>query len=141
MLQSLNTRLKILTIQEIANSSEIESLKNHFNVLPPDYINLVSTEGTEIEFQLDKSDYLRIWNPNGCIQMMDAYKMEKYIPLAFPFGDNGGGQFFAFFNEDKMNGIFKIDYGDIGTDNVIYIASNLEKIIVHGDGLDRIANW
>ena len=37
-------------------------------------------EKTELEIQVDDKKYIRIWGANGCIEMNDAYHIQKYIP-------------------------------------------------------------
>lgn len=138
ILQTLNSKLKIETSESAASSDAINRLKQFSKIeLPFDYCEIVS-EMTEIEILVDNDRYFRIWSPDGCIEMNEAYQIQHYIPSSLAIGDDEGGSALIIMIGNKGFGLYKVDFGDLGFDDAEFISSSLRSLLIDGVGLDKI---
>ena len=78
--------------KEPATASAIQRLERFSPVpLPSDYRDLVLS-ATEVEISVVGKTHLRIWGPDGCIEMNEAYSIQKFIPGSLAVGDDEGGR-------------------------------------------------
>ncbi len=134
MLASLEKGFKVLAMQPSANSADLAQLKGHYPSVPDEYLILVG-EATEVELQHQNGQYLRIWGPNGCIEMDDAYEISKHIAGAIPIGDDGGGKVIFYMNGKMGFGLYHVGYGDLNADDAIFAAPSLLALLEQAVGI------
>lgn len=134
---NLSKEIRLLTSKQGASLQDIEKLKSVFPSVPEEYV-LLSLEKTEMEFETHSGQYFRIWDPQGCIEMNEAYIFTKYIPEAIPFGDDGGGRTFLFISGTSGEGVYLVGNGSIDRDEAVYICGSLSDLLENGAGTDLI---
>jgi len=138
ILRSLNTALKIEANESAASPDDISSLKVFSSIqLPSDYCEIVA-EMTEVEILVDGDRYIRIWSPDGCIEMNEEYQIQHYIPKSLAIGDDEGGGALILMTGDKGFGLYKVDFGDLDVKDAEYISDSLRSLLVDGSGIERI---
>jgi hypothetical protein len=135
MLGALDKSFIVLASQSPANDRQIATLVAAYPAVPNEYILLVK-EATEIELQRDGSQYLRIWGPDGCIEMDTAYDISKRMPGAIPIGDDGGGRVLFYMDGKKGFGLYHVGYGDLDADNAVFAGPSLSALLGRGMGMD-----
>lgn len=134
MLNSLDSSFQILARAPAADAARIAALHLHFGSVPADYLETVG-EATEIELQHSGGQYIRIWGPDGCIEMDEGYGIRQRIPTAFPIGDDGGGHV-VFYQEKKQGvGLYHVGYGDLDGDDAIFVAPSLTDFLTKAIGI------
>lgn len=74
IISKLTDSYEIITNKEASTKTEIRLLKEYSKIqVPGDYIELIE-QMSEIEFNVCKNKYIRIWGAMGCIEMNSAYK-------------------------------------------------------------------
>jgi len=130
--------LTILASRDPASASDLEALVHHFaSEVPADYLRLVAS-GSEIEYRVGSSGYLRLWSPLGCIEMDQGYDIRSRIPGSFPFGDDGGGRFLCYADGNSGRGVYLCGYGDIDREGLTWLAASLGSLVEDGIGLDKL---
>ena len=65
-----------------------ECLKDSANIdVPIEFLDIIR-EKTEIEICVNNEKFIRIWGAKSCIDMNDAYNIQKYIPNSLAIGDD-----------------------------------------------------
>lgn len=134
---NINNAIRIVSKEAPPSNEEISKLHSFFGEIPKDYMEFIGKYG-ESEIMWREFGYLRIWRLSGCIDMYMGYGMAQYIKGCFPFADNGGGSFLAYCQIDKQDGVYKISYSDIGTEDATFMSNDLASIIVNGLGIELI---
>ena len=135
MLASLDKTLKVLASQPPASKSQVSMLQRTYPSVPDEYLKLVK-EATEIELQHQGGQYVRIWGPDGCIEMDSGYNISKRIAGAIPIGDDGGGKVIFYMNGDKGFGFYHVGYGDLDAEDAVFAAPSLSAFLEHAVGLN-----
>ena len=65
--------------------------------VPYEFLEIIR-ERTEIEILVNKEKYIRIWGAVGCIEMNEAYHIQKYIPNSLAIGDDECGNVVLYAN-------------------------------------------
>jgi hypothetical protein len=136
MLDMLNSSFSLLASGPKASQEDLAALQNTFGQIPSEYRQLVQ-EATEIELQHRNGQYIRIWGPEGCVEMNEGYGIRNRIPSAFPIGDDGGGHVIMYYNGKDGFGIYHVGYGNLDGDDAIFVATDLTELICHATGIDR----
>ncbi len=121
MLTSLNKEFKILARQPAATRSQLVQLNAHFPSIPREYLDLAG-EATELELQHQQGQYLRIWGPDGCIEMDNGYGISQRIVGAIPIGDDGGGKVILYMDGKEGFGLYHVGYGDLDAEDAVFTA-------------------
>lgn len=89
----LNDKFRLDVYKPASSNDDINKMKNHFKdiTIPNEYIVFVS-QMTEAEILVMGESYIRIWGAPGCMEMNDAYNIQKYIPNSLAIGDDEGGK-------------------------------------------------
>jgi len=137
MLAKLHSSLTILAVRPPATSDQVAIATNHFGSLPEEYVQLVG-EGTEIELGGPDNAYIRIWGPEGCVDMEQGYNITHYLPGAIPVGDNGGCDVIYYGNGEKGFGVYKVGLSNPFQEYAVWLADSLTSFLVEGVGIDKI---
>jgi hypothetical protein len=130
--------LTILASLDPAAVSDLEALVHHFAPdVPADYLRLIAS-GTEIEYRVGSSGYLRVWSPLGCIEMDQGYDIRSRIPGSFPFGDDGGGRFLCYAEGSNGRGVYLCGYGAISREDLTWVTTSIESLVEDGIGLNNL---
>ncbi|MBI9051894.1 MAG: SMI1/KNR4 family protein [Anaerolineaceae bacterium] len=121
-----------------ATNEEIEQLRNFSPIsLPKEYIDLV-LDATEIEIKVNNVMYIRIWSPLGCIDMNEAYQIQKYIPKSLAIGDDEGGTALLYIEINNELGLYLCRFADPGIEEAEKIAPSLKDLLVNDIGVDVV---
>ena len=140
MLKLLHPKFRVLQNQPKASTEELERLIGYFPLVPSDYIQLAN-EATEVELEWNGEQYLRIWNPSGCIEMDQAYGFQRRIEGSVPIGDDGGGGALVYMNGDNGWGVYRVGFGDIDRHDALWIATSLKDLLIRGEGIEILLDW
>jgi hypothetical protein len=96
IIENLNKRFRIDAYEAAATNEGISSLESFSSIpVPDDYKAFIRTI-TEAEILIGEWQHVRIWGPLGCIEMNEAYSIQKYIPNSLAVGDDEGGLMLVF---------------------------------------------
>ncbi len=125
------TKSRDIAIDELIRYSKID--------VPLEFLEIIR-ERTELEILVNNEKYIRIWGANGCIEMNDAYHIQKYIPDSLAIGDDGCSNAVLYANGNNGFGVYMVSFGDLGIDGMVYIAASLEAFFVNEEGIDIFNN-
>ena len=118
-----------------ASERELDDLVARYPHIPPEYVELVS-DATEIELEWQGRQYLRVWNPEGCIDMDAGYGFSERIEGAIPVGDNGGGRALVYLEGERGWGLYLVGYGAIDRSEAKWVAASLSNLLGTGEGIE-----
>ena len=127
----------VLASRPPVEDHEVCLLRSSFPALPSDYLDFARM-ATEVELKGKGKKYLRIWSPQGCLEMDEAYGISQRMKGAIPIGDNGGGQVVFYQCGNRGDGIYRVGYGNLDADDAIFIASSLRSLLQDGEGIDTL---
>lgn len=131
---------RITTYASKSKDIEIENLNKYSTIdVPTEYLDIIK-EKTEIEILVDKKKYLRIWGANGCVEMNDAYYIQKYIPKSLAIGDDGCCNVVLYASGNYGFGLYIVPLNDLGIDEMIFVADSLMVFFENGEGVDVFNN-
>jgi hypothetical protein len=127
----------ILARQAKADEASVAAAKEKFPAMPAEYFELVN-ESTELELQVGRIRYVRIWGPLGCIEMDEAYHISDGMERAIPIGDDGGGEVIFYANGPKGFGLYHVGFGNLDVRDSEFIAPSLRAFLCEGIGTDSL---
>lgn len=123
-----------------STDTEIDELIHYSKIdVPLEYIEIIK-ERTELEILVNNEKCIRIWGASGCIEMNDAYHIQKYIPDSLAIGDDECSNVVLYANGSNGFGVYMVSFGDLDIDEMIYIADSLEAFFVNEEGVDIFNN-
>lgn len=137
MLSRLDAGFTVLATAPAADSAQLAILRARYPNFPDDYLRFVQV-ATEVELHHVNGSYVRIWGPDGCVEMDDGYGISERIPGAIPIGDAGGGNVLLSMNGAHGPGLYIVGYGDLDADDARFVASGLQAFLERGVGIDSI---
>lgn len=114
-----------IAIEEMIIKSPIE--------IPDEYMELIR-EVSELEISIYGVKILRLWGASGCIEMNEAYNIQKYLPRSWAVGDDEGGYAVVYASEDGKTGVYAVPFSDLDDNEKIFIAPSLFDFLVKGIG-------
>ena len=140
ILNKMSKLFEIATSDKKSSDTEIDELIQYSKIdVPFEFLEIIK-ERTEIEILVNDEKYIRIWGASGCIEMNDAYHIQKYIPDSLAIGDDECSNAVLYANGNNGFGVYMASFGDLGVDEMVYIADSLEAFFVNGDGIDIFNN-
>ena len=140
ILSKMSKAFEFVTSDTKSSNIEIDELIKYSKIdIPLEFLEIIK-ERTEFEILVNKKKYIRIWGANGCIEMNDAYHIQKYIPYSLAIGDDECSNAVLYANGNKGFGVYMVSFGDLGIDEMIYIADSLESFFVNEEGMDVFNN-
>lgn len=136
ILNELSSLFKVVTSNVESSAVEIDELIRFSKIdIPEEFIQIIQ-EKTELEILVDDKKYIRLWGANGCIEMNDAYGIQKYIPGSLAIGDDECCNVLLFANGSEGFGVYMVSLSDLDVDEMIFIAHSLEDFFVKEIGVD-----
>ncbi|MHA7964452.1 SMI1/KNR4 family protein [Paenibacillus sp. CAU 1782] len=140
LLDQISDQFCIEVSQEPSSKSEIELLIVFSSIMvPKEYLNII-TQATEIEINVAKKIYVRIWGAKGCTEMNEAYQIQHYIPNSLAIGDDEGGRVFIYLDGSNGFGLYLIGLGNLDVEDAIFIAPALADFLINNTGVEHIVN-
>ncbi|WP_324824207.1 SMI1/KNR4 family protein [Sinanaerobacter sp. ZZT-01] len=118
-------------IKELINFSQIE--------IPEDYLDLIR-EKTEIEINVGKEKYIRIWGANGCIEMNESYEIQENIPSSLAIADDEGGNALLYLNGNHGFGLYLIAFNNLDADELQFVSDSLSDLLSKEIGRNILKN-
>lgn len=137
ILNNLSRKFSLDVFQPASLDEDIEKLKESSNIeIPNEYIEIIR-EKTEIEICVSGEMYIRIWGASGCIEMNDAYNIQKYLPDSLAIGDDEGGGALLYLFGNEGFGLYLCEFGDLDINEAIKIAPSLEDFLTKNVGIEK----
>ena len=138
LLGKLHSSFKIATFRKTSSEEEIAALDKYTSIsLPVEFVGIVR-ENTEIEILVANEKCIRIWGASGCIEMNEAYAIQKYIPFSLAIGDDECGNAIIYANGKSGFGVYMVALNDLDVEELMYIAPTLESFLVYGEGVSAV---
>ncbi|NPC93592.1 SMI1/KNR4 family protein [Bacillus sp. WMMC1349] len=135
----LNKISSVYTIearQSPSREEEINALQDFSAIdVPIEYIEIIQL-ASEIEFNVSEQMYIRIWGAAGCIEMNEAYEVQKYLPNSLAIGDDEGGGALIYLQGKDGFGIYYNRFGDLDIKEAVKIAPSLSELLVNNIGVN-----
>ncbi|BBB66586.1 hypothetical protein UNDYM_2333 [Undibacterium sp. YM2] len=138
ILQNILPCFRIDSHKGAASQEDIRLLENFSGIqVPEDYLDLVQVM-TEVEILVNSKNYVRIWGPLRCIEMNEAYQIQKYISNSLAIGDDEGGKALIPITGKQGYGLYITGFGDLDADSAEFIAPTLHSFFVDGVGVNTV---
>lgn len=102
-----------------------------------EYIEIVR-QVTNVEINVCNEMYIRIWDPTDCIEMNEAYYIQKYIPYSLAIGDDEGGKVLIYASGKEGFGVYLVDLGNLDIQDSIKLTVSLKLLLKNGIGIDKL---
>lgn len=140
ILSKMGKLFELATSDAKSSDIEIDELIQYSKIdIPHEFLEIIE-EKTELEILVNNKKYIRIWGANGCIEMNDAYHIQKYIPDSLAIGDDECGNAVLYANGNNGFGLYIVSFSDLGVDEMVYIADSLEAFFLNEAGIDIFNN-
>lgn len=140
ILSKMGKLFELATSDAKSSDIEIDELIQYSKIdIPHEFLEIIE-EKTELEILVNNKKYIRIWGANGCIEMNDAYHIQKYIPDSLAIGDDECSNAVLYANGNNGFGLYIVSFSDLGVDEMVYIADSLEAFFVNEEGIDIFDN-
>lgn len=141
LLNVLSNKFIIATSCDKASDSEIDELRHYSQIdVPDEYLQIIK-ENTEIEIEVDKQKYMRIWGAAGCLEMNEAYNIQKYIPQSLAIGDDECSNVIIYANGKNGYGIYIVSLSDLDVEEMVYISDSLKSFLVMEKGITLFCSY
>lgn len=108
ILNKMSNLFEIVAGNQKSTNTEIQKLLQYSKIKVPDEFLKIINENTELEILVNKEKYIRIWGANGCIEMNNAYHIQKYIPNSLAIGDDECGNAVLYANGNNGWGVYMV---------------------------------
>jgi len=136
-MENLNKNMKIECFEDASSEQEIKEMIEKSKItIPKDYIEIIQNK-SEIEIRVSGKKIIRIWGAVGCIEMNEAYNIQKYLPNTWAIGDDEGGNAIIYSNGKHGFGIYAVSFNDLEEDEKTFIAPSLYDFFVNGIGVNN----
>lgn len=138
ILDRISNLYRIDTQQFPSKEEEIEALKKFSQIdIPKDYIEIIQF-ATDVEISVSDQMYFRIWGASGCIELNEAYEVQKYLPHSLAIGDDeGGGALIYLYGKDGF-GLYHNRFEDLDIEEAVKIAPSLTELLVNNIGVKTL---
>lgn len=138
IIEKINHIFRIDTYAQASSKDDIDKLiKSAEITIPNEYLNIIRHK-TELEICINNQQYIRIWGATGCMELNDAYCIQKYIPESLAIGDDESGNAIMYAYGKNGFGIYMVAFNDLDKDELVYISSSLERLLIYADGVENI---
>lgn len=138
IINELNEVFRIDASSNASEESEIDELiKFSLIDVPNEYLELIR-EKTEIEINIQNKKYIRIWGATGCVEMNEAYCIQKYIPGSLAIGDDEDGNAIIYAKGKSGFGIYTVAFNDLDFDEMIFISKSLKELLILATGAKNL---
>ncbi len=138
IIKELNKDFRIDASCDASKESEIYELLKFSSIkIPNEYLELIR-ERTEIEINIQNKKYIRIWGANGCIEMNEAYFIQKYVPNSLAIGDDEDGNTIIYAEGKNGFGVYAVAFNDLDINEMIFISKSLKEILIFAKGIQTL---
>lgn len=121
-----------------SKEEEIKALRDFSTIdVPTEYIEIIQL-ASDIEFNISDQMYIRIWGASGCIEMNEAYEVQKYLPNSLAIGDDEGGGALIYLHGKDGFGIYYNRFADLDIEEAVKIAPSLTELLVSNAGVNTL---
>ncbi|MGD6875806.1 SMI1/KNR4 family protein [Bacillus infantis] len=136
ILENISSEYTIDAKQAASKEEEIKELLEFSKIsVPEEYIRLIRL-ASDIELNVDSEMYIRIWGASGCIEMNEAYEVQKYLPNSLAIGDDEGGGALIYLEGNDGFGVYYNRFADLDIDEAVKIAPSLTDLLVNNVGIN-----
>lgn len=143
-LKRLDSRFSVRAAEPAATVDEIEQLCAFAaalrRALPGDDLDVLRA-ATDVEILVEQRGCIRLWSPEGVLEMNAAHDVQRYIPGGLAIGDDEGGMAFVLMTGREGPGLYRLSFSDPDPDEAVFIASSLAALLERGVGIDRLFAW
>lgn len=136
VLDYINKLFRIDVFDKKSSEKDIDDLLLYSSISVPYEFLAIIRERTEIEILVDKRKYVRIWGARGCIDMNEAYHIQKYIPNSLAIGDDECGNTLIYAYGKNDFGVYIVAFNDLDVNELVYISGSLKEFFVDGIGVE-----
>lgn len=134
----LNKDFRIDASCNASEEDEINELIKFASIkVPNEYLDIIR-ERTELEISIRNQKYIRIWGADGCIELNEAYFIQKYIPNSLAIGDDEDGNAIIYAEGKNGFGVYAVAFNDLDVDEMIFISESLKEILIFATGIEKL---
>ncbi|MCK6207118.1 SMI1/KNR4 family protein [Bacillus infantis] len=138
ILENIRGEYTIQAKQAASEEEEIKKLLEFSKInVPEEYIRLVRL-ASSIELNVNGEMYIRIWGASGCIELNEAYEVQKHLPNSLAIGDDEGGGALIYLEGKDGFGIYYNRFADLDIDEALMIAPSLTDLLVNNVGINML---
>ena len=128
----IGTNFRIAAYRSPASEHDIDRL-NAFSPLsiPADYFSLVR-KMTDVEVYFGDDIFIRIWGPSRCLEINEAYEIQRNLPGSVAVGDDEGGSALIYMQAHKGFGLYLSGFGALDAEGVEFLAPSITMLFKHG---------
>lgn len=140
ILKKISDKYRIDEFASASTTEEINKLTKFSSIeIPEDYLDLIRVK-TEIEINVSGEKYIRIWGADGCIEMNEAYEIQKHIPNSLAIADDEGDNALIYATGTNGFGLYIIPFNDLDVDELKFIANSLSDLLILNIGINVVIN-
>lgn len=137
----LSSRFVVESKQLGATEEELNQLRAISPIdVPSEYAEIVK-QATDLEINVDRSMYLRIWGPSRCIELNEAHNVHMYMPHSLAIGDDEGGRGLFYLSGKSGFGLYVTGFGNLDIDEAEYLAPTLSDLLKNNVGVERLLEY
>ena len=142
ILNNLKEKIRIKVNEKASSELEIEEMITKSPIkIPNEFIEIIR-EKSELELTIDGNKILRIWGASGCVEMNDAYNIQKYLPRSWAIGDDEGGYAIVYaIDDNEKTGVYAVSFSDLDDNEKIFIAPSLFYFLAKGTGIANFLSF
>ncbi|MEI5907331.1 SMI1/KNR4 family protein [Bacillus spongiae] len=138
ILNNISSVYRIDARQFPSKKEEIKALQELSTIdVPTEYIELIQL-GSDIEINVSNQMYIRIWGASGCIEMNEAYEVQRYLPNSLAIGDDEGGGALIYLHGKEGFGLYHNRFADLDIEEAVRIAPSLTELLVNNVGVNTL---
>lgn len=142
ILNNLKENINLEVNDKASSELEIEEMIINSPIkIPNEFIEMLR-EKSELELSINRDKILRIWGASGCIEMNEAYNIQKYLPRSWAIGDDEGGYAIVYaIGDDDETGVYAVSFSDLDDNEKIFIAPSLFDFLTKGTGITTFLSF
>lgn len=138
ILNNISSMYTIDARKSPSKEEEIKALQDFSAIdVPIEFIEIIQS-ASDIEINVSDQMYIRIWGASGCIEMNEAYEVQKYLPNSIAIGDDEGGGAIIYLQGKDGFGIYYTRFADLDIDEAVKIAPSLTELLVNNVGVNTL---
>jgi hypothetical protein len=135
VLNNLKENIHVEVADKDSSESVIEEMRTKSPIKIPDEFIEMILEKSELEISINGDKILRIWGASGCIEMNEAYNIQKYLPRSWAIGDDESGYAIVYSIAGDETGLYAVSFSDLDDHEKIFVAPSLFDFLVNGTGI------
>lgn len=136
ILNNLNENVNIKISDTASSESEIKQMLTKSPIKIPNEYPEIIRERSELEIDVCGNKILRIWSAAGCIELNEAYNIQKYLSQTWAIGDDEGGYTIIYAKGESDIGLYAVSFSDLDDNEKIFLAPSLYDFLVKGIGVN-----